>query len=231
LAYFASGVVVAGATVLVLYQIHVAKQTLSALHQQLTIATAALTVARDDIRIRSQREAVVLAAELCEKFAAQIIPRVTANIRHITDLKIQLRAWELSDASFDEPAYVQRPEVRSWLASTQNPPAAIEHILAVLNDLEAFAIYFTRGAADEAVAYPVVGAIFCAWVENFAPHLIAARTKMVKGLTSGPYQNIVELYKMWSVRTRRKELELKANRINLELSGLPSSDLRPIGTN
>ena len=223
--------VLAGAGLVALYQIHVAKQTLSALQQQLTVATAALTVARDDIRIRSQREAVALAAERCEKFAEQIIPRVSTNIRHIAALKFQVRTWEIGEASFDEPAYIERPEVQVWLKSTQNSRDAIEYIFAVLNDLEAFAIYFARGAADEAVAYPVVGAIFCEWVENFAPQLIAARTKRVRGVTSGPYQNIVELYKMWSVRTRRNELELRANRINLELSVLPSSQVRPIGTN
>jgi len=230
LAYFVSGVVLACATLLVLYQIRVAKRTLAALQQQVTIATAALTVARDDIRIRSQREAVVLAAARCEKFAEHVLPRVSANIRHIQELGIQLRAWDISESSFDDSAYIQRPEVQTWLASTQNRRESLEPTLSVMNDLEAFAIYFARGAADEAVAYPVVGAIFCAWVQNFAPQLIAARTHMVHGLTSGPYQNTVELYKLWSIRARRKELEVSADRISRELSGLPPSEVRPIGT-
>jgi hypothetical protein len=227
LAYFCSGVVVAVASSFVMYQMYLAKETLKSLKQQVSLAAAALSVARDDIKIRSQREAVTLAAELCVKISEQIFPRVNKNLEPIKAKGIEIRRWSLTDSSFDDAKYIAQADVRKWLDALV-AGGVVGQVIAILNDMEGFAIYFTRGAADEEVAYPVIGAVFCEWVEWFAPHLAAVRTKQFN-VTSGPYQNIVELYKVWAARGKRKQLELEANKINLELSGLSVPEVKPIG--
>jgi hypothetical protein len=229
LAYFASGVVIACASVVLLYQLWLAKQTLSALHGQLKTAIEAVTVAREDIRIRSQREAVELAADRCEKFAEYTLPQVNVHLDAVKNQAIQFKRWGITESTFDDTAYTQRQDVRVWMTSVDKNTDTTNHILKALN-LEAFAIYFARGAADEGVAYPVVGPIFCVWVEQLAPHLIAMRTHTAQGVTSGAYQNTVELYKVWSARSRRTELEKDKSKIDKALSRLPAPEVRPIGT-
>ena len=230
LVYFASGAVVAVASVLVLRQVTVARETLHTLKEQLRIASDAITVAQEDIRVRSQREAVALAAERCERFADTVIPRVVTNFKAIQATGVRLQRWSVDGVGFDDPAYLQRPDVRAWLDSIEKAPACVGNMSAVLNDCEAFAVYFARGAAEEEVAYPVVGAVFCEWIEILAPHLVAMRTKKVNGITSGSFQNTITIFELWFARTKRKALELEANKINLTLAGLTIPEIRPIGT-
>lgn len=230
LAYFAAGIVVAVASVLVLRQVTVARETLHTLKEQLRLASAAIAVAQEDIQVRSRREAVALAAERCERFSDTVIPRVTTNLSAIHANGVRLQRWSVEGVGFDDPAYLQRNDVRAWLSSVEKAPVCVGHMTAVLNDCEAFAIYFARGAAEEEVAYPVVGALFCEWVEFLAPHLVAMRTKKINGITAGSFQNTIAIYELWVSRTKRKDLELEANKINLKLSGLNVPEIRPIGT-
>ncbi len=90
-------------------------------------------------------------------------------------------------------------------------------------------MYFAKGAADEQIAYPAVGSVFCLWVTYLAPCLISLR-KHDPNITSGPYQNIVALFSAWSSRIKKEELELKRFEISSELLGIHSSDIPAIGT-
>jgi hypothetical protein len=94
-------------------------------------------------------------------------------------------------------------------------------------------MYFAKGAADAEIAYPAVGAVFCEWVELLAPHLIMLRSKDLQKeiqTTSGPFQNIVELYAGWWSRSTKEALELEASRISSRLSNIHTSEIPPIGT-
>jgi hypothetical protein len=230
IAYFASGVLLVAVACVGLAQLVLAKRAVGAAQRQLEVATQALTTARDDIRIRSEREAVTLAAQRCEHFAHILLPRHNKHVSEIHAAKIALQHWTLRDANFSWQSFEREKEARRWLEEAEKIPNVRSLIATILNEFEAFAIYFTSGAAAEKLAYPVVGTLFCYWVEVFSPHIALVRAApSMSGIVSDPYPNIVMLYQAWSGRRKKSELEGDATRINRELSGLTIPDIRAIG--
>jgi hypothetical protein len=230
IAYFGSGVLLVLVAVAGLRQLSLAKRSLQAARDQLHLAAESLTTAKDEIRIRSEREAVSLAAQRCEKFAEELVPRHYEHVANIQKEGVTIYRWQMRDGQFLWNSFEQEAGARKWITTVQQNEAASKSFMALLNDLEAFAIYFATGAADEKVAYPVVGALFCSWLEAFAPYLASIRADTPKGIVSGAFENAVALYGIWSGRTRKRQLEADANRINLELSGIRIPEIRPIGT-
>jgi hypothetical protein len=114
------------------------------------------------------------------------------------------------------------------VAQLKANPAAND-LVAILNTLEGLALYFVHGAADEVVAYPVIGPLFCEDVEMLAPLLIHLRNKLA-GVASGQFANTIKLYETWSVRTRQTELKERQANIGALLSALPADKkIPPIG--
>ena len=99
----------------------------------------------------------------------------------------------------------------------------------LINQLEAFAIYFTNGAADEGVAFPVAGIPFCHYVESFAPLLVACRSGAALGVTSGKYPNTIKLFSIWTDRTRKEQIEAESAKMQKELQTLNPHRVKPIG--
>jgi hypothetical protein len=232
IAYYVSAALLVPISLVAVWQLKIAKRSLAATEAQVKLAAESLLTAQKDMHVRSKREAVSLAAEQCVKFAENILPRYLANAKAIRDADVKIVRWPVSNVEFDDSSLPDdiKEKAAQWEQSIVAKRTAGTAMMAILNDMEAFAIYFARGAADEEVAYPVVGAIFCEWAEAFAPYIVQIRVEKVYGVTSGPFQNIVDLYGVWAVRTKRKQLELAANRINLELAGTNVPTIRPLGT-
>ena len=91
-------------------------------------------------------------------------------------------------------------------------------------------MYFTNGAADEEIAYPVIGSLFCIMVQQFAPLLIELREHMVETTTSGPYQNTVNLYRVWSIRQTRKKLQEEVDELSARLGASTETKIKVMGT-
>jgi hypothetical protein len=238
LASFASAPVVAVVAVVGLYQLWLAKDAVRAARDQLKVATEAIDVAREDIVTRSKREAAELAARQCEKFAETILPRVQGHMQRILNDGMLPEPWKFNGTDFRPGSLVDDGAANEWREKAMSGAGVVAVTsVAILNDCEALAIYFVSGAAEEKVAYPVIGAVFCNWVERFAPLLVAARDTKNAAFVTGHYQNVVELYKLWHGRTKMKRLEEEANRINLEATKVESElsqiilpDISPIGT-
>ena len=225
--YFLSSVVLACVGLVALYQIILAKRVLSTANESLKVAVSAVETARLDIELRSKREAVTLAADKCAEFG----PTILEVYQKLNGMPAT-RRWTLENTSFDESSIKEWEAATLWERNLRKAQK-IDDATIILNQLEAFAMYFAKGAADAQVAYPAVGAVFCDWVERLAPHLIMMRSKDLQKqihATSGPFQNVVELYSAWSSRSTKEALELDASRISSRLSGMQVSDILPIGT-
>ena len=229
LLYYKSGILVAIFAGAALYQLKLAKEALQATRKQIDVASEALKVAKNDIEVRSEREAVALAAERCEKFAEETLPRCAEKYNEIFSSGLEKRKWALSDGDLQPQSLKERQDARQWLRDLQSKPNHLSQVAAILNDLEAFAIYFAKGAADEKVAYPAIGAVFCEWTQVFAPYLAEVRSTGMDTVTSGKYQNIVELYNIWESRSRREDLEAEADRINNQINEISDRSIDPIG--
>ena len=92
-AYFASGILVAIVAAFGLRQLIIAKHLLVATRAQVELASEALKVAKNDLSTRVRREAVVLAAERCHHFAAELLPSVNPRLDQIRAAGIGIHNW------------------------------------------------------------------------------------------------------------------------------------------
>jgi hypothetical protein len=148
LAYFASGIVIAIVAMVGLWQLKLAKDALSAARQQIELATTALQVAKDDIKIRSLREAISLAAGRSEQFAEKIIPHYDRVAALLEKNGAELLEWKLANSQFTLTS-LNSKESKRWLDTLGRSDESCGAASSLLNELEAFAIYFVNGAADE----------------------------------------------------------------------------------
>jgi hypothetical protein len=194
---------------------------------QLVFLKRSIDVAKEDIELRSKREAVTLAAERSEVFANEIIPKVHEHLQQMANAQVPIKKWELVDGKFEKSSIIDWSEAEGWFgrvkAANQTTPC-----IRMLNLLESFAMYFAEGAADEHVAFPAVGPVFCEYVNRLAPCLIFLRLHE-PNIPSGPYQNIIALFGAWSSRMKKEELELQHSQISSALSGVHTSEIPPIG--
>ena len=155
--------------------------------KQIVVAKDALVVAKDDIKIRSRREAIALAAKQCEDFAATI-QKIDNLELEFTKNHVKIRnSWELANKNFDDTTLKDQKAARVWIQEVESKKLGNTANI-ILTHLEAFAIYFAVGAADEEVAFPVAGPVFCSYVENLTPWLILLRSQTDKSYTSGKYE-------------------------------------------
>ena len=218
---FGATIATAAVAILALRQLRLARL-------QLVVASATLKVAQDDIKIRSRREAVSLAAKHCEDYGDVILQKLNNWRSEITGKGVSLKSWLLQNKSFDETSLQDSKGAQVWIQQMQSKQLGTI-ACKILNQCEAFAIYFATGAADEEVAFPVVGSIFCHEVEMFAPWLIAMRTHSSSDYTSGKYANTVRLYEIWADRIRVEEIESQTKLTQRELGTLKKEKIKPIG--
>lgn len=228
IAYFASSVVLLLVAIAGLMQLVIARRAMRAAEDQIKLATEAIAITREDIRIRVKREAVTVAAEQCAAFA-NTIPECSKHIDALQQAGFPYQLWSLRDMEFTWSSLRDSNEAEKWLKNISDADEPRRHAVAILNKMEAFAIYFARGAADEEVAYPVVGPVFCRWAEAYAPLLIALHEHRLPQLASGAYHNTIALYRVWAGRTSRERLQDQAAKIDKQLSAIPKVDVKPIG--
>jgi len=227
--YFISGVVLAGLGFFVFRQLKLAQESIETTKTNLQIASDALSTAKDDIQIRIQREAVILAAEQTEKFGKEVIPAFGKIIDGCKDKNLNLIEWKLENNLFDESTLKDINAVNAWLKKF-NEAQMLPELATTLNDHEAFAIYFVGGAADERISYPSIAAVFCSHINRLSPLLVALRKKNNSKLITGRFQNTVTLFEKWSLRLKKESLDLQAARLTSESSEIHITEIPIIGS-
>lgn len=192
-------------------------------------ALTQIRIAKKAIQVRSKREAVCLAADKCAVVAKEILPLFQSNFLD-RPIGKTMKSWELNDPYFTKDSLKEPADGKKWTDKIIAEKWYLD-ALDFLNQLEALSMYFRNGAADEKVAYPVIGSLYCMWIANFAPLLVMLRSDPVPHTTTGPYQNTVELYKVWSARLVHGELDKEADDLQLRKSAaLADQGIEPIGT-
>ena len=182
-----------------------------------------LKIAKDDLMVRCKREAASLAAAQCLRFSNEIIPLINAFDKELKNNVFLEYKGIVRKFHFDA--------VKSDLDSTTIAKAVdfirtSENLANTLNALESFAVYFTEGVADEAIAFSSVGSTFCFTVKRYYVILCFLRNKP----GSNHYEDLVKLYEIWSSRMKRHDLENRAKQIEVELTSLKPGQIKPIGS-
>lgn len=201
------------------------------------IAIRQLKIAKDNIRTNSKREAALISAKEVDVFLEKIIP--------------------LGDSIFMKKEAVKFPEFKGVIKNFTNDEFvdwdkeytnvffekldSLENLdLKFINLLEGFATYFTKGIADEEIAFSSVGKIYCRYVETYYPHIT-----MLRGQNNPNkyYNNLIELYKLWKERLDKFQIEIdllkKQDKIKEDIQNVEkikkgvskkSKVIKPLGT-
>jgi hypothetical protein len=98
--------------------------------------------------------------------------------------------------------------------------------LDILNAMEAFAIYFTKGVADEEIAYSSIGRTYCFVVKKLYFDIAYS----LEDDNDKSFNNLIELYTIWSNRLKSEKLSKEKEKLLSELDCLKMKNIKPIGT-
>lgn len=199
---------------------------------QISLAKAALQQAQKDLSVRSAREAITLAAAQCEKFGSVIIPKYNKETLDLTNAGLKFFNWHLRDTNFTTESVAEgKTATDHWLSTFSSDRLKSYRVMDMLNALEAFALPFATGVADETVAYPVVASPFMDQVLVLSPYLISLREKTAPNAVSGRFENTVKLYSIWANRAGHDQLNEGMAKLLAQHKKLPPpTQIKPIGT-
>jgi hypothetical protein len=157
-----------------------------------------------------RREATALAILQAEKFADIIIPAIEDLQRKIRETKkadgtpthfilrpIALNIFcseEMKDQNYKIQEYYDEA-----IIFLEEQTEIRKDFTRILNRLEAFAMHFSHGSADEETVFSALSAVYCDFIEKAAVHLCSARD----GNNTYVYGNTVNLYRSWRSRMEK----------------------------
>lgn len=201
IAYFISGIIVAVAALVALYQIKIAKDTL---------------------KTQSKRDALSLTASQCSHYSSNIIELQNKLYNKRVSSKCSFfdsTNW-IVDTEGDDVIIQQ---VCKELPSEDEIDLVSIELLDVINAMESFSIYFTSKVADESVAYRSVGNTFISTTEIYMPWIISFYR------FDGRFSSIVYLYVLWKNRKKQEILKSTMEHLKSELSKNIVKTEKPIG--
>lgn len=169
-----------------------------------------LKIARDEIVHRAKTDAKVCAIHRMEEIAKEIIPLNTAALDAMARAGIRVFLGATDRVKLD-PDPTDLTAARGWRDTV--PTEAYNRIVALLNRLEAWSVYFTSGVADADVAFGPIAPLLRAWVGQYYAILLVLRSGV--GPSSGRFPNLVQLYGDWSARMDMQQLD----RLHKDIAG------------
>lgn len=188
------------------------------------VAIFQLKLTKKAIIISSKRQSAELATKQLEYYESKIISALD-NLSKI-EREDKLDKIELKIGNFKQIEIINQlgKEKTSQLIKERE-----KHILLytrILNSFEAFSTYFTKGIANEEIAFSAVGKTFCYSIEYYYFYI----SVFIDESNDISYQNTIELYKLWSQRIKKEKLHKEKQSILSKLNQIPDTKIDPIGT-
>jgi hypothetical protein len=194
--YLLSGPILAIFGFLIFYQIRLAKRSIEVSEKQ-------IKQGQEHLKTNSLRDAATISAERVNFFICTILPLGNKLFDEKMALKFPEFKGEIKDFKSSELSEWDIDFQKSFLTQLVKNSEVIG--LNLINYLEGFSVYFTKGIADEEIAFSSVGGYFCSYVEIYYP-LIAFQRDENKA--NEPYCNIIELYRLWKSRLAKFESDV-----------------------
>jgi len=183
-----------------------------------------LRLTKKAIVISSKREAARLAADQIDVYTSKIIP--LQNDLYTAELKENIPKEKIAIGEFSRAAVVAVLGEENLRKNEATRLRLVVPLLSVINSMEAFSTYFTKGIADEEIAYSAVGRTFCYSVESLYFDIASCITSK----EDKSFQNIVGLYQIWRSRMEKEKLDKAKEDILKKLDEIKSDKVSPIGT-
>jgi hypothetical protein len=109
------------------------------------------------------------------------------------------------EVKFDPDTSDHLEQAKAWLKDV--PSDLLGDCVKLLNRLEAWSMYFTKGVADHEIAFAPCAPVFCGIVVRYYAVLLVARA----GHASGKYPNLIEVFKDWrgQIESQKDGIKMK----------------------
>jgi hypothetical protein len=188
-----------------------------------------LRIAKNSLKINSQRASAIMAFELCDKCTKEMSPLFNIVTEELTALNVDYKKIQamglhsLKEIKEDDPNY---PEVQKLWVNMDNFPDTLSKMADLL---EGFSIPFIKKIADEEIAYNREFLKFEQYCNLCAPAII-------RELEEYPhqkhlYENVIELYSIWKSRNERELLDDQVSNLIIKKSKIKIQTIKPLGVN
>src|SRR5271157_4228614 len=131
-----------------------------------------LKISRDTARLNARRDSLRFAATQADYYHSHIIPLQNTLDTVIKENEIKL--FEKASVDIKDNTIRIRPNLESdeLIKDLEKIKTISKELTQALNAMEAFAVFFISGVADEAVAFSSVGKTYCGSVLDYLPIII-----------------------------------------------------------
>jgi hypothetical protein len=171
-----------------------------------------------DIRLRNERAAKEKAIEAAQAYLSQYVPLSNAWSRDQDAQKLPDFRGPIGD--FTRESLVSAPAIRDYAARFERATW-----LPAINALDGIAAAFVTGVADEVVGFEIIGRTFCATVEQNYDVISLGRAHGAHNY----FESTVKLYRVWSSRLSRAEIEETKRQLDAKAHALPDVRIPAIG--
>lgn len=150
---------------------------------------------KKDMRNRTTREAAQTTIDRCEEMGRVLIPLYSEIRMEMQRQKLSLFLTDPDKISFEKTEEANKINgAIAWLGRLDD--ATREKTVDLLNLMEVWSMSFTHdpALANQKVAFEPCSTVFCQMVVTLYPMLLTQRRL---NPDSGPYQNVVTLFKGW----------------------------------
>lgn len=183
-----------------------------------------LILTKKALVVTSKREAANLAAKKVDDYVMRIIPLIDKLFYKENELKMEKPKVELS--KFNQSTLKKEIGETEYIKIFKERLKVMSYVLAILNALEAFSVYFVKNVADEEIAYSCIGITFVHTVDSLCFDVCAC----IKDDDDMSFQNMIKLYEIWSNRIKKEKLRKDHQAVLSQLQRIPDVVLKPIGT-
>jgi len=178
-----------------------------------------LALVKRDMWNRTTREAVQSAIDRCDEMARELVPLYQEVVNALHTQGLPLFVSTPSEVSFEQTEEVKKiNHAIEWMGKLN--PVMLDKTVHLMNKLESWSMYFTHdpALADEKVAFGPCSTVFTQMVMGLYPMLLTQRRA---NPASGPYQNVVNLFKAWHAKTAQGAALDQLKRLQVDGQLLP----------
>lgn len=189
------------------------------------VAIFQLRISKKAMVMTSRRQAAELATEQIKIYVDKIIP--LQNKLFISQVKNDFKDINVENIhNFTYEELKKNTSIENIKTKREEYFKTLSQVGDLLNLMESFAIYFTKGIADEEIAFSSIGSTFCNSVKGLKFELCLIRTE--SELTG--FENIVKLYQIWNPKIISYRINQELIKKKQELNNLTIGTVDILGT-
>ncbi|MGR5250487.1 hypothetical protein ACPV4Z_18735 [Vibrio aestuarianus] len=221
LIYFFSGILVVVIAGFGLWQIKLAKDQLSLTVTQLELTKQDIHSNMKIFKTQCHRAAVESAVIECRRFSDEIV-------HHSLDLEKYCKENEISyfkDVTITHTKSGFKIDTSAIKSEDVKKLQSAEHIInKYLNGMEAFALFFLSGVADEKIAFHTNGKTFVDMAEE------GFKLFPICEVSEDEAKPIKALYFMWREKLEAQKMRIEKKKLEERLKEYNEKEIKPIGT-